>query len=375
MEKIGLYIHVPFCASKCAYCDFYSRVRQDQKAAYLDALCAEIRSYAPQKLTADSIFFGGGTPSILRPEELRQILTTIRETFSLTDDAEITMEANPETVDISYLFAVRKIGVNRLSYGVQSAIQKELSALGRRHTFPRAIQAVQDARSAGFHNISLDLMLGIPYQTMETLQETLREILALEPEHLSCYLLKIEEGTPFYRRHAEILCASEDDTADFYLETCQTLRAQGYRHYEISNFAREGFESRHNLKYWRDEPYLGFGPAAHSCINGRRFYNPPDLDAYIAAEGLCARSETNQPAGRAAERLMLGLRLAEGVDLSKIGRQDPAFSEALQAEFLARCARFRKAGLLVLDGNKVALTENGMLVSNTLLCEILPDNL
>lgn len=364
---------MPFCASKCAYCDFYSRVRQDQKAAYLDALCAEIKSYAPQRLSADTIFFGGGTPSILQPKEIGRIISVIRNTFFLTNDAEITMEANPETVDTAYLSDVRALGVNRLSYGVQSAVSKELSALGRRHTFPRAMQAVEEARTAGFENISLDLMLGIPYQTMDTLRITLREILALNPEHLSCYLLKIEEGTPFYRRHAENLCASEDDTADFYLTACRILREHGYWHYEISNFALQGFESRHNLKYWRDEPYLGFGPAAHSCLKGKRFFNPPDLSRYIERSGLCAESETEEAAGNAAERIMLGLRLTEGVDIQEIGRQDAAFSETEQAKFLTRCKRFQKSGLLTIDGSKVALTEMGMLVSNMLLAEILPD--
>ncbi len=375
MEKIGLYIHVPFCASKCAYCDFYSRVRQDQRGAYLDALRAEIESHASKGLSADTVFFGGGTPSILRTEEVSWILAAIRKAFSLTDSAEITIEANPETVDTASLSALRALGINRLSYGVQSAVQKELSALGRRHTFPQAVQAIESARAAGFQNISLDLMLGIPYQTAETLDETLLEILALRPEHLSCYLLKIEEGTPFFHRHMENLCASEDETADFYLQTCRRLRENGYRHYEISNFALPGFESRHNLKYWRDQPYLGFGPAAHSCFAGKRFYNPADLSRYIASGGLCAQSETEEVAGSAAERLMLGLRLTEGIDVSGIGRLDPAFSEAEQAGFLARCRRFQKAGLLTIDGGRVVLTETGMLVSNMLLSEILPDSL
>ena len=373
MQSIGLYIHVPFCASKCAYCDFYSRVRQDQRRDYLDALLAEIGSYAPQQLRADSVFFGGGTPSLLSQEELGRIMAALRQAFVLAEDAEITMEANPETVDAAYLCVVRQLGINRLSFGVQSAVQQELSALGRRHTFPRVVQAAEDARSAGFMNLSLDLMLGIPYQTMDSLRVTLREVLALRPEHLSCYLLKIEEGTPFYRKHAETLCASDDDTADFYLEVCRALREAGYRHYEISNFALPGFESRHNLKYWWDEPYIGFGPAAHSCLSGKRFYNPADLAAYIAAGGLCARSETEEPAGSASERLMLGLRLSEGIDVRKIGTKVPAFSDKEQRAFLERCKRFEKAGLLTIKGEQVALTEEGMLVSNLLLSEILPE--
>jgi oxygen-independent coproporphyrinogen-3 oxidase len=372
MQPIGLYIHVPFCGSKCAYCDFYSRVRQDQRAAYLDALENEIHAYAARGLAADTVFFGGGTPSLLTPEEVGRILTALRESFALSDGAEVTMEANPETVDLPYLSAVRRLGVNRISFGVQSAQDEELHALGRKHTFARAVQAVGDARAAGFDNISLDLMLGIPYQTAETLDDTLKKVLALSPEHLSCYLLQIEEGTPFYRRHIETLCASEDETADMLLRVSDTLRGAGYAHYEISNFALPGRESRHNRKYWQDLPYLGFGPSAHSCLDGRRFFNPASLDRYIAQRGLCAESETDEPAGTASERLMLGLRLQEGVCLSALEALC-SFPPSEQDAFLKRCAPYARAGLLTVTGDRVALTERGMLVSNMLLSEILPD--
>ena len=190
-EGIGIYIHVPFCASKCGYCDFYSRVRQDQKAAYLDALESEITGWASCGLRADTIFFGGGTPSLLTPTELERILRTVRAAFELLPDAEVTMEANPETVDQAYLKAAAGLGINRLSFGVQSAVDRELKALGRKHTFARAAEAVSDARVVGFSNISVDLMLRIPYQTADSLHQTLTEILALAPQHLSCYLLKI----------------------------------------------------------------------------------------------------------------------------------------------------------------------------------------
>lgn len=370
-SPIGIYIHVPFCASKCGYCDFYSRVRQDQKAGYLKAIQQEIRSYAGRGIQADSVFFGGGTPSILTPNEIGEILGAIRESFALQPDSELTMEANPDTVDLEYLKAVYALGINRLSYGVQSAVERELSALGRKHTFPRAVQAVEEAREAGFLNLSLDLMLGIPYQTEGSLRETLGAILALRPEHLSCYLLKIEPGTPFAKRHAEKDCPSDDEAADFYLLTCQTLREAGYSHYEISNFARPGCESRHNLKYWRDTPYLGFGPAAHSCFGGRRFYNPSDLALYIEKDGQIAETEEDGSCGGYTERLMLGLRLAEGVSLAEIASLDPTFTPEEQEAFRSRCAPYIKAGLMAETDGRIAITEKGMLVSNGLLAEIL----
>ena len=372
-EGIGIYIHVPFCASKCGYCDFYSRVRQDQKAAYLDALESEIAGWASCGLRADTIFFGGGTPSLLTPTELERILRAVRAAFELLPDAEVTMEANPETVDQAYLKAAAGLGINRLSFGVQSAVDRELKALGRKHTFARAAEAVSDARAAGFSNISVDLMLGIPYQTADSLHQTLTEILALAPQHLSCYLLKIEEGTPFYRKDAGQLCASEDETADFYLTTARTFRQAGYLHYEISNFALPGYESRHNLKYWRDQPYLGFGPAAHSCLDRQRFYNPPDLQQYIAAAGHCRIQEESGAVQDASERLMLGLRLAEGIDLLEVEKMDARFDEQARGCFLKKATVFEKAGLLQINGERVSLTEEGMLVSNMLLASLLPD--
>ena len=372
-KGIGVYIHVPFCASKCAYCDFYSRVRQDQKAGYLDALEQEMFGWKNRGLKADTVFFGGGTPSLLTPSELERIVHAVKTNFALLPDAEVTMEANPETVDQAYLEAVAALGINRLSFGVQSAIDRELKALGRRHTYERAVQAVSDAKAASFSNISVDLMLGIPYQTADSLRVTLSQILALAPQHVSCYLLKIEEGTPFYRKNAGQLCASEDETADFYLTVARTLRQAGYHHYEISNFALPGFESHHNLKYWRDQPYLGFGPAAHSCIDGRRFYNPPDLQQYIETDGRCSLREESGAVQDAAERLMLGLRLDEGVDLSEIGKKDPSFDEQAQRQFLKKAAVYERAGLLEVDSSRVFLTEEGMLVSNMLLARLLPD--
>lgn len=356
--SIGLYIHVPFCASKCAYCDFYSRVRRDRLPDYLAVLKREIGSYRDRGITADTLFFGGGTPSLLEPEQIAELISLCREVFAL--DGEITMEANPDTVTPARLRDFREAGVNRLSFGVQSAVDTELKLLGRKHTFAQAEEAVRAAREAGFDNLTLDLMLGIPEQTASSLQTTLERITALRPEHLSCYLLKIEENTPFFRRHMEQLCADEDETADFYLTVSHYLRKLGYRHYEISNFALPGYESRHNLKYWRCEDYLGFGPAAHSCFGGRRFYHPADLERYITG----SPPEDDGPSGSPEERIMLALRLDEGIVPEELPGCDAA---ALRR----RCAPFLKAGLMTGEGGRLALTEEGFLLSNSILAQIL----
>lgn len=362
MHNVGLYIHVPFCASKCGYCDFYSRVRRDQQPAYLEALASEIQGWAEQGLTADTLYFGGGTPSLLPPEAVAGLIDRCRKVFSLS--GEITLEANPDTVTLEGLRILRRAGVNRLSFGVQSAVDSELRLLGRRHDFAAAVRAVQVAREAGFENLSLDIMLGIPGQDEKSLLTTLDEMTALAPEHLSCYLLKIEEGTPFARRGMAQRCADEDEAADFYLTTASFLKKMGYTHYEISNFARPGFESRHNLKYWRCQDYLGFGPAAHSCLLGRRFFHPADLEAYIASGGK-NRIEDGL-AGAPEERLMLGLRLAEGVSPEKL---PPSFD---WAGFCQRCRPYLQGGLMAKsEQGGLRLTEQGFLVSNSLLAEIL----
>ncbi|MBQ4051077.1 MAG: radical SAM family heme chaperone HemW [Oscillospiraceae bacterium] len=354
--SIGLYIHVPFCASKCAYCDFYSRVRRDQLPDYHAALKREISGWKEKGVKADTLFFGGGTPSLLTPEQIDELIVLCREVFSL--EGEITMEANPDTVTPESLRGYRAAGVNRLSFGVQSAIDSELKLLGRKHTFADAERAVYAARDAGFDNLTLDLMLGIPEQTADSLQMTLERIMSLRPEHLSCYLLKIEEGTVFYKRQMGSLCADEDTTADFYLAVCDHLKKLGYRHYEISNFALPGYESRHNLKYWRCEDYLGFGPAAHSCFGGRRFYHPADLAAYISGSA----PVDDGPSGSAEEKLMLALRLEEGAGPL------PGYDwEALRK----RCAPYLKAGLMTEKDDRLSFTEEGFLLSNSLLAEIL----
>lgn len=353
----GLYIHIPFCASKCGYCDFYSVTDRSGRRAYTDAVLREIRRFAGRGLRADSLYFGGGTPSMLEAELLGEMIAACREIFSL--EGEITAEANPDSASFRWLSALRRAGANRISFGAQSSDARELSALGRRHSPEQIGQAVCEAREAGFDRISLDVMLGIPYQTPETLRETLVSFAALGVEHISAYLLKIEPGTPFAVNGAERLCPDEDAAAALYLQTVRELAGLGFAQYEISNFARPDGACRHNLKYWRAEEYIGFGPAAHSLLGGRRFYHPRGLAEYLASDG--RNLVPDGPGGGPEERLMLGLRLTAGVDPAALN-----LSERGRARLARQAEIFRKAGLMA-EGPQLRLTPRGFLVSNAVI--------
>ena len=283
---LGLYVHVPFCRSKCQYCDFYSMATKDDKLmdGYLDAVCDHIKEageLAPG-YKVDSVYFGGGTPSFFGADGLAVILTTIRRNFDVVPDAEISVECNPDSVSDRLLHRLYAEGFNRVSLGVQSDDDEILKKLGRPHTYAQAATAYQRIRKAGFRNVSIDLMYGLPGQDLQDWQETLDNVLRLNPEHVSCYALKIEEGTPFYD-YKEMLNLPDDETqADMYLAAVEALRSRGFRQYEISNFARKGLYSRHNMKYWTGGEYLGFGPSASSDFAGKRFTLKRDLQEYIA---------------------------------------------------------------------------------------------
>lgn len=361
-QPIGLYIHVPYCRSKCGYCNFYSLTDETSRASWLDTICQEIRSYAGRGLAADTLYIGGGTPSTLSIDAFTSIVSACRESFELS--GEWTVELNPDSANPALLSGLHKLGFSRLSFGLQSAVDSELRTLGRRHNHKQAADAVFAARAAGFSNLSLDLMLGIPDQTADTLRQTLDFAISLKPEHLSAYLLKIEPGTPFDNDEIRDRCADEDTAADDYLIVSSYLEQAGYRHYEISNFALPGRESVHNRKYWRCQEYLGFGPAAHSFFEGRRFYHPPQIDAYLAAGG---RNYIDDGIGGSAEeRLMLGLRLREGVLLSTCG-----FSDTRLQELLQKAQPLEKAGFLTCTGGRIALTTQGFLLSNRILATLL----
>ncbi len=367
--SIGLYLHVPFCASKCPYCDFYSTVSTPlQWDAYTDSLCAAIEQWgARTKAVADTVYFGGGTPSLLGGERLAKILGTARRAFAVPATAEITMEANPADNLTPVFSAFAEAGGNRVSLGMQAAEATELSALGRRHTPSQVETAVAAAKAAGIANISLDMMLGIPHQTEHSVIAAAKLCRDLQITHVSAYLLKQEPNTPFYRDPPPL--PDEDTVITLYHTAAKALEEYGFLQYEISNFARTGCESRHNLKYWNSEPYLGLGPSAHSFLDGRRFEYPRDTAAFIqGCEPIPEQREASEIAeNSAAEYAMLRLRLTDGL------REDAyaaRFGTPIPAVWRKNAAALPRQ-LVCCDEKGIRLTREGMLVSNAILARIL----
>lgn len=376
-KTLGLYLHVPFCKSKCAYCDFYSLPGAESRMDdYEKAVTAHLLETAPRaaRHTVDTIYFGGGTPSLLGAKRLSRLLRTIQKKYSVARNAEITLEANPDSAgDARELQELRRAGFNRISLGMQSACDEELREIGRVHTFAQVRQAVETARKAKFDNLSLDLIYGLPRQTPERWQENLRAAVDLVPQHISCYGLTLEEGTPLYARRESALLPGDETQADLYLAAVDTLRHFGYFQYEISNFARQGFESRHNLRYWTLQEYAGFGPGAHSDFGGVRYAYARDLDAYIRGmlEGTplpLSENERIPPLDRDTEYLMLGLRTVRGIVPAEFeSRYCRHFSCLLP--FLRECekAGYAQEG----EGGSWHLTPRGFLVSNRIIRGVL----
>ena len=370
-KPLGLYIHVPFCKQKCIYCDFYSLPHQESRMDdYTAAVCAHLTETAPFAAghCVDTVYIGGGTPTYLGPDRLGKILKTVHKKYRVAKDAEITLEANPDSAgDWKILRALRRAGVNRVSLGMQSACDAELSAIGRVHTQAQTAAAVEAVRRAGIKNLSLDLIYGLPDQTPERWQENLSAAVALEPEHLSCYGLKVEEGTPLFQRREAYNLPGDDAQADMYLYTVEFLERMGYVQYEISNFARPGMESRHNLKYWHLDEYAGFGPGAHSDFGGVRYAYARDLDAYIrgvaTSAPMLSESERIPPLDRDTEYVMLGLRLREGLDPKEFERR---FRRRFNCfvPFLEQC---RQNGYACEEEGRWHLTPKGFLVSNQII--------
>lgn len=366
-NNFGLYLHVPFCASKCRYCDFYSFAGSEAEMdGYVQAMRKHFSAFSAQMAgrTADTVYFGGGTPSLLGEKRLTALLDGARAAFDLAPDAEITVECNPDSMSDSLLRGLRDAGVDRLSVGVQSAHDDELRLLGRRHTFAEARDAILRAQDAGFGNLSLDLMYGLPGQTAERFLESVQALLDFQPAHLSCYGLKLEPGTPMGRENPVL--PDEDAQADLYLALCDTLRAAGYEHYEISNWAKPGFRSRHNSRYWVLSDYLGLGPGAHSLLDGRRFAFPRDLAAFCA-DVPPAPEETVAGFADWSEYLMLGLRTADGVRRAPF---EDRFGRSFDP-FAARLAALSPHGLTAPVPDGWRLTEQGFLVSNLIIGETL----
>ena len=371
MGKLGVYIHIPFCIRKCNYCDFCSFPDKDGESMrkYCAELCRRMRAFADDKgkCEVDTVYFGGGTPSLLSTECFESLFEALHECFLIDADAEITVECNPATVSRESLASLRALGVNRLSIGLQSANENELRALGRLHSFGELCESFELAREVGFDNISLDLMYGIPEQTLESFENSLLRVCELAPEHISAYGLKIEDGTAFGRMRDSLTLPDEDEEFAMYTLCRRILEAHGYERYEISNFAKRGRESRHNMRYWKLEDYIGFGVAAHSSVDGERFGNSRDIDAFLRGEDIVEERYAIDADERRREYVMLGLRLGKGIS---------------DLEYRATCGRglledmplierFVNAGYLVRNGERVAFSDEGFFVSNAILSELL----
>lgn len=380
-KRLGLYFHIPFCLSKCAYCDFNSSVPQSAEwmNRYVSALISHMESYrtVARNYEPDTVFIGGGTPTVLPMEELVRLIRAIRKNFRLTRYAEFSIEANPATVSFAGLKHLNRLGVNRISFGCQSIHDNELKALSRRHTRKDFVRSYRMARDAGFGNINVDLMFGIPYQTPRSLAHTISFVASLNPDHISLYDLKIEPGTPFYQNYDEIsrVLPSEDEEADMYINSVEQLRNLGYRQYEISNFARRGYMCLHNMKYWNCEEYLGFGVSAHSYFNGNRFAFTGDIERYMqgvekkeSRVNITTENEAIQERERMGEYIMLRFRLTAGVEEREFMRR---FGFSFESLYGAKLAKYIKGGYVTAKNGVYALTPAGMFVSNYILSDIL----
>ena len=374
-KKLGIYIHIPFCVRKCAYCDFYSICDLSQTDAYVKALISQIQSFRAEGKNhiVDSIYVGGGTPSLLSGEQMKKIMKAVRRTFRVSDDAEISIEANPGTIDTEKLAGYHEAGVNRLSIGLQSADNAELTKLSRIHTREQFENSFLLARLEGFQNISLDIMYALPGQTEKTLSDTLDYVLAMNPDHVSFYGLKIEPNTPFGQDPSiEDMLPSEDMQADMYLNAVEKLENAGFMQYEISNFAKPGFECYHNLKYWKCDDYLGFGPAAHSFFKGQRFSyskefvkfisNPTNRDVLVDECTDVSVEET------ASQFVMTGFRLRGGIHTLEYEQR---FGDDFEARYFDKMRPFLEKQYILKTHNGYRLSRRGLLVSNYILSEIL----
>ena len=374
-NSLGLYVHIPFCRSKCDYCDFYSLAGQDDRMDdYQHALLQQILDTAPRtkKQVVNSVYIGGGTPTWYGEKRLLELISTLKKRFSLSKDVEFTLEANPDSVDEKMLRRLRRAGVNRLSMGMRSACDRELAAVRRPHTFKQVEQAVKAARAAKIKNLNLDLIYGLPGQTSESWRASVEAALALEPEHLSCYGLTVEEGTPLARRVAEgEVLPSDDEQAERYLWTVERLAQAGLEQYEVSNFSRTGYQSRHNLKYWMGRPYVGLGAAAHSDFGGCRYSFVRDLDGYI--RGVLGDSKLLDDMDevprreRGSEYLMLRLRTTHGVEEWEYRREYYMNFDPLAAKL----SEYEQKGWAARTGRRWHFTPEGFLLSNRLIGELL----
>jgi oxygen-independent coproporphyrinogen III oxidase len=367
---IGLYLHIPFCSSICNYCNFNRGLFEaGVKDRYVAAIEQEIRRSGTGE-SADTIFLGGGTPSLLEPTEIRRLIAACRDAFAVTADAEVTLETNPETSSVERMAGFREAGINRVSFGVQSFRDDELRRLGRLHSSSRAREAVREARAAGFANISLDLMMWLPQQTPVHWQQSVESLIDVGPDHASMYLLELYPNAPLKEEMARAgwSLAPDEDAAEMYLWSLDRLERAGYGHYEISNVARPGRESRHNLKYWQDGEWLGFGCGAHSTRDGVRWKNVASTEGYIAAiasaGSVTAERRNLSTAERLGEALFTGLRLTGGIDIEAAGAR---YQTDVWATYGGDLRPFVADGLLIREGPRLRLTREGMLLANEVM--------
>lgn len=364
-NMLGVYIHVPFCKSKCPYCDFYSVVDISLADDYVNAICGQISYWGKKiKKEVETIYFGGGTPSVIGAERILKILSFIRNNFNVKETAEITLEVNPGDC-ISFDFAkLKNGGINRISLGAQSLNDSRLKILGRRHNSKDVIKSVNIIKSAKIKNISLDLILGAPEQKKREIKEFIDFCEENKIPHISAYILKVEKGTPYYFNKENLTFYNGDELADIYLYFCEALNKHGYNQYEISNFAKTGFESKHNLKYWRLDEYLGIGPAAHSLIGGKRFYYEKNLKKFINSPKII--NEGNFEAEK--EFVMLALRTKMGVESKQYKKK---FGKDIPKDYFDKGKKFQKYELVNIENGRISLTEKGFLLSNYIISEII----
>lgn len=364
----GLYIHIPFCVKKCAYCDFYSLPGCTHLInSYIDAAFQEALRYKDMRFA--TLYIGGGTPSLLGVEGMAKLMNGLGDLFDLSHVIEATVEVNPDSATTEFLFTARQCGLNRVSIGVQSLSDAELKAVGRIHNAAQAVSAIENAKKAGFAEISADAIAGLPVQTWESLKMTLEKLVSLEIAHLSLYCLSLEPGTPLAENPPEEL-PSDDEQAELFAMASELLVTNGFEHYEISNFARPGHESKHNLNYWRGGEYLGLGPSAASHLAGKRFKNPADLCAYLANPGGRVEDEESLDArDKAAEEAMLRLRLLdEGLDITQLGNK---FGEANTKALEGRLRKLASEGLLLNQGTRYRLPPRYVLTCNPILVKVI----
>lgn len=363
---LGIYIHIPFCTKKCPYCDFYSVSFCDSLLKdYISAVKKAILSYKGKNLYADTLYFGGGTPNLIGPQNMKELISAVKESFALTYDAEITMEANPETFSKQDISEFKKAGINRLSLGLQSANLNELESLGRTHTPEQVTYCINEAKRCGIDRISLDLMIATMGQTAQSIQNSVDFCISSGAEHISSYLLKIEPNTPFYKQKDSLDIPDDDKSAEYYELICSLLKKGNFEQYEISNFAKNGAVSRHNLKYWLCEEYIGIGPSAHGFFEGKRYFYERDILKFIENP---TKTVFDCIGGNSEEAFMLNLRLSKGIDLKLFAKK---YNCNFSDNFFKTAEKFISVGLMEKEKNIYRLTEKGFLVSNSIISSLL----